>query len=68
MYKSHRQAFSVGTHNFKKLLEYAYIDVWKNFLKALFTENLYYVLYSDDYSTFVWVYFFIEVWDIYNFQ
>jgi len=53
----HRRAFGVGTHRSNKVLEYIHSDMWGPSPTPSHSGKLYYVLFIDDYSRFVWVYF-----------
>lgn len=57
MGKHHRQAFSVGTHNFTELLEYVHGDITVPSLFASLSEKLYFVSFIDDYSMYVGIFF-----------
>lgn len=58
MEKQHRQAFTVGTHTSTEIMEYVHSDVWDPSPTASLLEKFYYVSFIDDYSKYVWVYFF----------
>ena len=60
MGKHHRKPFGVGIHSFKVILEYVHSDVWGPSPVASLSGKWYYVVFIDDYSRFVWVYFLKE--------
>ena len=60
MGKHHRKPFGVGMHNSKEVLEYVHSDVWGPSPVASLSGKWYYVVFIDDYSRFVWIYFLTE--------
>ena len=56
--KNHRKPFGVGTHSSKGKLDYIHSDVWGGpSTVPSHSGAQYYVLFVDDYSRYVWIYF-----------
>jgi len=67
--KQTRVAFGVGVHSSQGILDYVHFDVWGPSPSPSNFGEVYYIMFVDDYSRFVWIYFMqlkFEVFEIFK--
>ncbi|KAL0459208.1 UNVERIFIED_CONTAM: Retrovirus-related Pol polyprotein from transposon TNT 1-94 [Sesamum latifolium] len=55
--KQTKVSFTIGKHKTEGILDYVHSDVWGPTRKSSLGGSLYYVMFTDDFSRKVWVYF-----------
>lgn len=63
--KYHMSIFDVRTHNSKAIFDYVHSDVWGSSSTFSHSKKFYYVIFIDDYSMFVRIYFLHNKSDIF---